>query len=455
MSHLSWLFEAFQMHRSCPFMVFENRQYSYAWLLESVARWTAKLSELGMEQGTVTAIRGDFTPESVAAALALIERSAVLVPLSPSVDHTAQEYMEIAEAGLVLYPGENGPTDKLNRAPENVLTRELIARGHPGLVLFSSGSTGKSKAALHDIVPLLDKFRQPRRSMVTMTFLMFDHIGGFNTLFYILANAGTAVTSERRDADSVCAAIEAHQVELLPTTPTFLNLLLISEAFRRYDLSSLKVITYGTEPMPNTTLARINEVFPHCAVQQTYGLSEVGILRSKSQCSDSLWVKVGGEGFDTEIRGGTLWIKARSAMLGYLNAPSPFDDKGWFDTGDAVEVRGDYVRFLGRRSEIINVGGQKVYPAEVESVLLEIENIRDATVVGQSNPITGNMVIARLNLMEPEEPAMVRRRVRDYCRSRLESFKVPARIEITDEAQFSGRFKKFRSDLQREAANAR
>jgi acyl-CoA synthetase (AMP-forming)/AMP-acid ligase II len=128
--------------------------------------------------------------------------------------------------------------------------------------------------------------------------------------------------------------------------------------------------------MPPATLQRIHKAIPTAELLQTYGLSEVGILRSKSRSSDSLWLKVGGEGFETKVQDGTLWIRAKSAMLGYLNAPSPFDADGWMNTGDAVEVDGDYLRILGRKSEMINVGGLKVYPAEVEDVLAQMPNVK-------------------------------------------------------------------------------
>src|SRR5262249_26068197 len=159
---------------------------------------------------------------------------------------------------------------------------------------------------------------------------------------------------------------------------TFLNLLLLSEAYRCHDLSSLKLITYGTEVMPAPTLERLAAILPGVRLKQTYGLTELGILRSKSRDSGSTWVKVGGEGLETRAADGPLWVRAATAMLGYLNAPSPFDEDGWLDTGDRVEVDGDYVRILGRDSERITVGGEKVYPAEVEDVLLDMENVADA-----------------------------------------------------------------------------
>ena len=131
-------------------------------------------------------------------------------------------------------------------------------------------------------------------------------------------------------------------------------------------------------------------------------------------------------------------------MLGYLNAPSPFDKDGWFNTGDAVEVDGDYIRILGRQSEVINVGGEKVFPVEVENALLEMPNVKDVAVSGMPNPITGHVVVARFNLFAPEGLPDLRKRMRAFCRDRLAQYKIPSKVEIVDGAQYSERFKKMR-----------
>ena len=86
--------------------------------------------------------------------------------------------------------------------------------------------------------------------MRSLTFLLFDHIGGFNTLMYNLSNAGCSIMTDKRDPESICEIIEKYHVETLPTSPTFINLLLLSEAYLKHDLSSLKLVTYGTEAMP-------------------------------------------------------------------------------------------------------------------------------------------------------------------------------------------------------------
>ncbi|HMD80086.1 MAG TPA: fatty acid--CoA ligase family protein, partial [Anaerolineales bacterium] len=356
------------------------------------------------------------------------------------------EFTGIAQAEIrISITGDDFVSfDLLPQQATHKLYSVLRARQHPGLILFSSGSAGRSKAALHDLTGILEKFKVRRNKQRTITFLLYDHIGGVNTMLYTLSNGGCMITVRERSPEKVLEAVEKYRVELLPTSPTFINMILLSEAYKYHSLSSLKTVTYGTEPMPESTLKRFHELFPHITLQQTYGLSEVGILRSKSKSSDSLWIKIGGEGFETRVVDGILQIKAESAMLGYLNAPSPFTEDGWFITGDEVEMDGEYFRILGRRSELINVGGEKVYPAEVESVIQQIENVAEVTVHGEKNPITGNIVCANVLLLEPEEPKAAILRIKKYCRAQMPAFKVPVKVTIVDEELHSERFKKMR-----------
>ena len=444
--HVDFLIERFRKAAGEPAIVWRDAVTDYAWLADEVQRLGAVLAQRRVPRSAVVSVEADFSPRAVALLLALIEHGAIIVPLTSSVEEKKPEFRQIAE---VEYRVAIDDRDQVLIEPTGVaasheLLRRLKDLGHPGLILFSSGSTGRSKAALHDIVPMLEKFTVPRHTMRTITFLLFDHIGGFNTLLYNLSNAGCVVTVQDRRPETICRAVQEHRVELLPTSPTFLNLLLVSEAYRQYDLSSLKMVTYGTEVMPESTLKRFHAAFPEVKLLQTYGLSEVGILRSKSKSSDSLWVKVGGEGFETRVVEGMLEIKARSAMLGYLNHPSPFTADGWFKTGDAVEVDGEYLRILGRKSELINVGGEKVYPAEVESVLQLMEGVEDVAVTGQPHPMTGQIVFARVKLAQPETLAVFRARMRRFCHDKLARYAVPQKVELVEESLHGERFKKMR-----------
>lgn len=443
---IDFLIPVFQRHADRDAVIWKDLAYSYGWLLDRIDHWRRRMDEEQIRSGSVIVLEADFSPNAVALFLVLLDRQCVLVPLTSAVESKRDELMEIAQGEALVRIGGDDRVSiaPLNRQADHPLYAELRNREHPGLVLFSSGSTGKSKAAVHDLVGLLDKFRTPRHRLRAISFLLYDHIGGVNTMLYTLSNGGCLVTVQARSPDGVLEAVEKHRVELLPTSPTFINLMLLSEAGSRWDLSTLKTVTYGTEPMPESTLRQFHRQFPQIRLVQTYGLSEVGILRSKSKSSDSLWVKVGGEGFQTRVVDGILHVKAASAMLGYLNAPSPFSPDGWLITGDVVEQDGEYLRILGRQSEIINVGGEKVFPGEVESVIQELDNVADVTVHGQKNPITGQIVCARVSLQQDEPLRSLRLRLKRFCQERLEPFKIPVKVEIVEGLQHGARFKRLR-----------
>lgn len=443
---IDFMLEIFKKNQEKEAIIWKDQIYHYKWLLDRMEYWKQQIQENNIAYGAVTIIEADFSPNAIALFLALANHGCILVPLTNSIDSKKAELIEIAQGEISFILNENDRVQmkKMPYSSNHEFYQKLRNMNHPGLILFSSGSTGKSKAAVHDLNGILEKFKMPRHKLRTLTFLLFDHIGGINTLFYSLSNGSCIITIDNRLPDNVCRAIEKYQVESLPVSPTFLNLLVLSEAHLRYNLSSLKYITYGTEVMPQVTLNKCTEIFPDTIILQTYGTTEVGILRSKSKSSDSLWVKVGGEEFETRIVDGILQIKAKSAMMGYLNAPSPFTDDGWFHTGDAVEEDGEYIKILGRKSEIINVGGAKVYPAEVETVIQEMPDIEDVTVYGEKNPITGNIVCAKVNLLHNEEKEKFSSKLKKFCRGRLESYKIPVKIKIITEKQHNARFKKIR-----------
>lgn len=443
---IQFMIDVFGQNLDRDAIVWRGQCFSYNWLLDRVSYWQGVIQEEKVEKGTVTLIEADFSPNSIALFLALIEHQCILVPLTTTISEKKREFSGIAQGQVVfkISPDDQVEINLLPYLANHSFYQTLRELKHPGLVLFSSGSTGKSKATVHDFATILEKYEIPKHSLRTITFLLYDHIGGVNTMLYTLSNAGCIVTTESRTPDDVLKAVETYQVELLPVSPTFLNLILISEAYERYNLSSLKVISYGTEPMPETTLNRFCQLFPNLRLVQTYGLSEVGILNSKSKESNSLWVKLQGEDFQTRIVDGILQVKSKSTMLGYLNAPSPITEDGWFNTEDEVEVEGEYIKILGRKSEIINVGGEKVYPQEVENVIQSLDNVAEVVVYGEDNPITGKIVCAKVTLLTAENPKDFSRRLQRYCKDKLETYKVPMKVKIVEESQHSERFKKVR-----------
>lgn len=432
---------------SAPAMIFNGTSVSYADLADEIARCDEIVHRNAVHAGAVVAIDGLYSLHNCALLIALACNGNIIVPLPRGPEPKRAEFLDVGEVEFILST-DTSDTPSLKatgRLAEHELYQRLRQAGAPGLVLFSSGTTGRSKASVLDFAKLVGRADMgPLRPRRVLAFLSLDHIGGINTLLRTFGQGGCIVTVSERTPQTVFAAVAAHQVDTLPTTPTFLTMGLISGELDKHDLSSLQLITYGTEPMPIQTLRKLGTALPMAKLKQTYGLSELGILPTKSRGNDSLWMKLGGTGFDLKIIDNILWIRSDMAMLGYLNAPAPFDEDGYFNTQDVVEVDGEYVRVLGRKSEIINVGGEKVYPNEVESVLLEAGNVIEAVVSGKPSPVTGMVVKAVVRLASPEPASTAQRRIREHCRGRLEAFKVPVLIDISDQPQHSDRLKKIR-----------
>lgn len=429
---IGFLLDVFREHAGDEAVAGPLGSESYERLLARVDAARVTLARAGIGPGTVATLEGDFSPGGIAGLLALMDAGAVVAPIAPTSEHALERSLRLAEVEARVRLGADDAirVEATGRNATHALYAALRRQGHAGLVLFTSGSTGEPKVVLHDCARLLAKYTTRRHRIRTLLFLLFDHIGGFDTLLQALSNASAVIVPDDRTPEGVCAAIARHRAEVLPASPSFLSMLLMSGAHTRHDLSSLRYVTYGAEVMPPALLRRLAGAFPGVTLLQKYGLTELGTLRSHSSANDSPWVRIGGEGYQTRVVDGLLQIRAESSMLGYLNAPSPFTPDGWFMTGDAVEVDGEYLRILGRVSDLINVGGRKVYPPEVEAVILELDNVREAAVRGEPHPLVGRVVVARVTLREPEDPRALERRVREHCRSRLAPYMVPVKVEI-------------------------
>lgn len=426
-------------------VVTDGKEYTFNRILQEYKIAQQLLKDNNVKRNSVVSLLADFTPQSIAMFLALIEADAIIVPISKTIKDI-DSYIRVSESEYFIdEQSEDAKVNKLNTEVKHQMLLDLKEKKAPGLILFSSGTTGEPKAALHNLTYLLDKFKKDGKCLSTVTFLLFDHIGGFNTMMHTLINGGLIVTLKTRTADEVCSFIEKYKLQLLPTSPTFINLIVLNKTYEKYDLSSLKLITYGTEPMPESTLKAMHKILPNVRLKQTYGLSEVGIMPTKSENSESLWMKLRNDDtFQTKIIDDILYIKSKSAMIGYLNAPSPFDEDGWFNTKDKVLIKGDYVKILGRTTDLINVGGQKVYPIEVESIFLECPGVLDIRVYGADNSIMGKVVEAEVKVAEENNNREFIKQLRKYAKEKLEAFKIPTKFSLTSNDLYGERFKKKR-----------
>lgn len=417
-----------------------ERSWTYQQFIESIATLKALLPS----QRSIIAIQTDTSIEGLAALLAIADSPHIALPLPLELPEVEQlSMLEVAGATHRL-SGSNSEFELTELAASN--TPALYGKlQHSGLVLFSSGTSGEPKAMLHDLTALLNRYTSVRpRDDRSLLLLLIDHIGGLDSAFRTLFSGSTLIVPKTRTPDDTGAAIAEYQVNVLPASPTFLNLMLLAHAPTKYNCESLEIIAYGAEAMPAALLQRVHKAFPNVDIQQKFGTSETGTIRIKSTNTNSLFFKIKDNDTEWKIVDDTLWLKTPSRILGYLNADErSLEADGWYSTGDLVEEADDgSIRIIGRESALINVGGQKVHPGEIEAVLHDIPEIESCHVSAQPDPITGNAITCEIVSQNEDDLRAWKRRIRNHCRGKLAPWKIPSHVSVTKELLTNSRLKK-------------
>jgi len=270
---LDWLLERMAQHDSAAAVIEGSAVHSYEALLAAVSRWTTAFADREMI-GRVVSVEAEYGLEAIAATIGAAVGGNVLVPISMAADARRDTFLAMADVEFRVIPADARrpivPTGRLSMDP---FFHALWRAATPGLVLFSSTTPGTPKAAVHDLAKLLQKFDVRGVACRSLALLPPDHLGGVHTLFHTLSNGGTMVIPDGRAPAAVCRTISRHRVEVLPASPTFLNMLLQSDEPGRHDLSSLRLITCGTEPMPPNLLGHLHAAFPGVRLLQTDGLT--------------------------------------------------------------------------------------------------------------------------------------------------------------------------------------
>lgn len=285
------------------------------------------------------------------------------------------------------------------------------------VMILTTGTTGESKGARHDWRLLLKavRHRDEEPGSRWLSSYNLNQFAGIQVLLHVLANQATLVEARSRRADDIIAAIREHGVTHASATPTFWRLLV-----GRLDRAAaaqlpLQQITLGGEAAPEAVIRRLRVLFPTARISHVYAGTEFGSVVSVRDGHSGLPLSVldRPDTADVQVRivDGELQVRSRVGMLGYHDAG---DDAGqWRPTGDLVEVRHGRIHFVGRTSEIINVGGAKVHPLPVEELLCSVDGVQLAAVYGRANPVTGQIVAADVVVIPGTEVADLEQRLRE------------------------------------------
>jgi len=445
---MSWLMGNFEKFDDKIAIIHNDIKYTYKQLFDNIQDIYKNIIENKIIQGEVVSILDDYSFNSISLLLALYQNKNIIVPITTNIESEISDRIkESFSSKVIKIQNNNFDIQEYKINDTHQMIKSLQDNDNSGLILFSSGSTGKPKAMIHNFDNLVNHYQNKKEKFMNMiVFLMFDHIGGLNTLLNILSMGATMIIPKDRNADNVCKIIQDYKIRVLPSSPTFLNLILMNKSYEKYDLKSLRMITYGTEVMPESLLLRLKEVFPKTKLLQTFGTSETGIANASSKSSNSTYMKIDDPNLEYKIVDNELWLKSKTQAMGYLNSSMDnFTDDGWFKTGDLVEITDDgYIKIIGRNKEVINVGGEKVLPNEVESAILSMSEINDVMVYSEPNIITGQTVVCDVVFNIEIKQREAKKLIRIFCKDKLDTYKIPTKVNIVNKTNFGDRFKKIR-----------
>src|SRR4051794_14047656 len=306
-------------------------------------------------------------------------------------------------------------------------------------LMLTSGTSGVPKIVGHTLEGLCGAIIGDRpvpgdAIPVWATFYDIRRYGGLQIFLRAIVGGGSMVLSDPGEAlaDHV-ARLKARGVTHMSGTPSHWRKLLMSGSVEGF---APRYIRLSGEIADQAVLDGLKQAFPHASVGHAYASTEAGVGFAVNDGLEGFPAALLGEGrgaVDMKVADGSLRIRSRRAAHAYVGraAEALTDRDGYVDTGDMVELRGDRYYFVGRRNGIINVGGLKVHPEEIESVINGHPEVRMSRAKSRRSPITGGIVVAEVVLTaggDSRRTEAIHNEILADCRGRLAAHKVPAMI---------------------------
>jgi len=315
-----------------------------------------------------------------------------------------------------------------------------IPRGgrHTEWLLLTSGTTGAPKMVSHDVASLTAPIKPVAEPPVWGTFYDIRRYGGLQIFFRAVVGGGSLILSSAGEpvADHL-RRLASHGVTHLSGTPSHWRRALMSPAAGAI---APRHVRLSGEIADQAILDRLGAFYPQAAVGHAYASTEAGVgfeVNDGLEGFPASLVGVGQGEVDIKIEGGSLRLRSARTASCYVGSADQalLDDDGFVDTGDMVERRGARYHFVGRKGGIINVGGHKVHPEEVEAAINRHPDVWAALVRPRRNPITGAVVTAEVVLKQQPGAGEARiaaaeREIMAICRHNLAPYKVPAVIRF-------------------------
>ena len=322
-------------------------------------------------------------------------------------------------------------------------------------LMLTSGTLGMPKIVGHTLEGLTGAIAADAPAKgnrpIWATFYDIRRYGGLQIFLRAIIGGGSLVLSEPGEAlaDHV-ARLNKRGITHISGTPSHWRKLLMSGAASAF---SPKYVRLSGEIADQAVLDGLRQAFPLASIGHAYASTEAGVGFAVNDGLEGFPASVVGsrDGVEVKVVDGCLRIRSRRAAHAYvgLRANALTDEEGFVDTGDMVELRGDRYHFVGRRGGIINIGGLKVHPEEIEGVINRHDEVRMSRVKARKSPITGAIVVADVVLAEGSDASRgdeIKSRIIADCKASLAPHKVPAMIKFVDKLDITAAGKLARSD---------
>ena len=462
---------------------FSGRDISYAELAGLIDRLATALSASGLKKGGCVAFLGFNSPEMLALLFACARMGALFMPLNwrlagpehlqmlqdcpPTVLFVESAYVpqtesfreQLGDMTLVASgPVENGWVpwnDFMSRADASPLRSSEIDPDTPLLICYTSGSTGKPKGvlltqrALECNAANSADMHDLKTDDVILNTLPLFHVGGLNNLTTPALQAGcTVVLHPKFDADATFDSIEGEGITLTVLVPAQLDMMMAHHRWTSADFSGLRMITTGSTIVPMHVIQSV-----HCKgvpLVQVYGSTETCPIAVCLKAGDAMRKpgSTGKEAAHCRMRivdslgedvkpgvTGEILVRGDNVMLGYWNAPEATAAvlvDGWFHTGDMGHQDDEGFLFVdGRSKEMIISGGENIYPAEIENLLIESPDIAEASVIGRSDERWGEIVVAVV--VPKADTTLTSEQVLKLLDGRIARYKHPKEVVVVNQ----------------------
>ncbi len=422
--------------RQATALICGDDEISYGRLIEMTH---AAAKRIATSPATLVALDCPNGVAHVILALAIVSTGKCLVPLASELASPERERI-IRETGVGAIVDATGNVREVPVAPDLGFDEAALAALNPAFIRFSSGTTGTSKGVVISHETLLARVTAANRGLRigpedrVVWILPMAHHFAVSIMLYLLHGATTVIVDSHL-GEEVLAAARRYGGTVLYGAPFHHALLAAEPSGHPWPTLRLAVSTAAALPLPTAQAFDARYGVP---LSQGLGIIEVGLSLINLQAARGKPGSVGRPlpDFHAEVRSGDeLYLRGPGIFDAYLQPWRPREtvlENGWFRTGDLARIDGDGdVFLLGRSHSVINVGGLKCFPEEIEGVLNELPGVAAARVKGREHPRFGAVPVAEIEPRDPAQPPTPGE-MASYCRRALASYKVPVSYQLVE-----------------------